>query len=370
MSPFPEYLAAIIRGDALSWNDVGVSTTELIQACMEQEVATLVHERIGKSFRECPEEVSVALGQSARAAAAVEILRQIEITAAIEALARAGIKPVMLKGTPIAYTSYRIPSARPRNDTDLIVREPDVEAARQVLAQLGYAPTPHCDDLFSQFEVQKRDALGIAHVFDVHWRISTQTAFATFLTYDELSAHAERVPALGNHARAAGRLHALLLACVHPVMHHQNIERLLWIYDIHLLASALRDADWGRFVELAREKRMTAVCARGLRLARTYFRATVADPAIAQLMAGNGNEPSAEYLEANRRWHDELVSSLGQLPGWRPRLLHLREVLFPSANYMLATYGLQRTLLAPALLPALYLHRNVNGAWKILIGRK
>ena len=48
----------------------------------------------------------------------------------------------------------------------------------------------------------------------------------------------------------------------------------------------------------------------------------------------------------------------------------LREVLLPSPAYMLGAYGLRGKPLAPLLLPALYVHRNVRGAWKIIAGKK
>ena len=115
-------------------------------------------------------------------------------------------------------------------DTDVLVREDDVQHVRRVLAARGYAATVHCDECFSQFEVQKPLAFGLKHVFDVHWKISTQPTFANLLTYDELIRDTVPVPALGVYPPRGprGPLHALLLACVHPVMHHQNVERVLW----------------------------------------------------------------------------------------------------------------------------------------------
>ena len=64
---------------------------------------------------------------------------------------------------------------------------------------------------------------------------------------------------------------ALLLACVHPVMHHRNVERVLWIYDVHLLASMLSAEELDELVWLARTKKVAGVCAHQLRLAQTAF---------------------------------------------------------------------------------------------------
>ena len=88
---------------------------------------------------------------------------------------------------------------------------------------------------------------------------------------------------------------------------------------------------------------------------------------IGQVTTGRPVEPSAAYLTPGRRWRHELVSSLGCL-GWRDRVRLLREVVLPRPRYMLGAYGVGRS--GVVLLPALYAHRAVCGAWKILAGRK
>jgi hypothetical protein len=208
----------------------------------------------------------------------------------------------------------------------------------------------------------------VAHAFDVHWKISTQPAFADALSYEELGAEAVAVPALGRNARAAGRLHALLIACMHPVMHHRNAERLLWIYDIHLLARGLAAADLARLAGMAREKGLAAVTASGLARAQARF-ATPLPEGFLDRLAGDGtDEPSAAYLRPNRRWTHDLVASVRALPRWRDRARFLSEVAFPSADYMLHAYGLPRS--ATPLVPFLYGRRILRGVLDMAAGRK
>jgi hypothetical protein len=213
------------------------------------------------------------------------------------------------------------------------------------------------------------DRWGVSQIFDVHWKVSTQSLFADLLTHDELIADAVPVPALGATARAAGPLHALLLACVHPVMHHRNLARLIWMYDIHLLASGLTDHDLERFADLAVAKGVGPICAHGLDLARSRFGTSIPD-GIASRLASAGNDALTEYLRPGRRWHHDFLSNLRGLRRWRDRLQFAREVLFPSADYMVASYQLRNRGLFLALLPALYLHRNIRGLWGVLAGRK
>jgi hypothetical protein len=204
----------------------------------------------------------------------------------------------------------------------------------------------------------------------VHWKISTQPVFADVSSFDELLDGAQPVPVLGPNARAAGPIDALLLACVHPVMHHRNVECGLWIYDIHLLAPRLTASDFDELARRAQQKKVTAICARGLRLAESVFGTTVPAGVVDALAAAGRSEPSAAYLAPERRWHHELVSSLRALPHAGDRVRLLREVLFPRPDYMLAVYGVAGKPLAPLLLPVLYLHRNLRGASRVLLGRK
>jgi hypothetical protein len=164
-------------------------------------------------------------------------------------------------------------------------------------------------------------------------------------------------------------VHALLLACIHPAMHHRNAEHLIWMYDIYLLASRLSDADIDRLVEVAVAKEVGAVCAHELARARSRFAFRLPDKAMVALASREG-EPSAAYLRPSRRWVDELISSMRGLPRWGDRVGLLREIAFPSRRYMLAAYGLAARPSRAAILPALYAHRILKGIQKIALGRK
>ena len=365
-------IAAFLRGDVTRWSDLALDAQTFLDLCREHEVEGLCFERLSKldSTAGWPRQVWEELSDAARTRAAEELLRKAEIRRVVAALADAGIRPILLKGTPLAYTVYDSPASRPRADTDVIVSGAEVEAARQVMRSLSYVETVQCHELLSQFEVQQCDRFGVIHAFDVHWSISTQPVFAGLLTYDALLLRAVAVPALGESAVAPCRVDALLLSCVHPAMHHRNDERLLWILDIHLLASGLSPAELDEFEALARMKKVVAICRRGLQQAQAVFGTLVAADLIGRLNRTAGPEPSAAYLASERRWHHETMASLRALPRLGDRARLVREVLLPSPGYMLGAYGLRDKPLGTWLLPALYVHRNVHGAWKILIGKK
>ena len=136
---------------------------------------------------------------------------------------------------------------------------------------------------FHNSKCRRSTAFGVCHVFDIHWKISTQAVFDGVLTYDEMLPRAQPAPGLGPHAMTAGAVDALLLACIHPVMHHRNEQRVLWIYDIHLLAGRLSAHQFAEFTRLARQKQVAGICAHQLRLAQTVFQTALPPGVIADL---------------------------------------------------------------------------------------
>ena len=369
-----DLFAAVLRGETIPWTAFAMREAEFVRACGDQHLSGLVYERVRTFPEECewPRSVRDALARGVRAQAAEELLREKELRSVADALAAESLSVIFLKGTALAYSVYDAPSSRPRIDTDLLVRRRDVNRIRNVMAGMGYTTPSYCDGdlLFCQFPVQKTTDAGIVHTFDCHWKISTQSLFADVLTFDEVDARAVALPRLGAHARGLAPIDALLLACIHPVMHHRNADSLTWLFDIHLLASSLSAQDLARFTEMAVVKQVSAICAHQLTAARTRLGTRIPDAAIREMTRNPKRESTAVYLRPNRRWFDELTSSLQGLPRWRDRLRLIREVVIPGHEYVLKAYGFERSLLGIALLPMLYLHRLLFGGWKLVAGRK
>ncbi len=362
-----ESIAMAIAGRPPAWRDVQATAEEVLASSVQHGLHGLLRDALRASAPDWPVSIRERLDLEARGEAAIELLRAREVSAALADLRDAQVEPIVFKGTALAYTIYRSPDQRPRNDTDVLVPSDRVAVAKAVLAARGYRETATCSGLFSQFEARKTDAFGLLHALDVHWAISTQPVFAGVLSHTELTAEAQPAPGLGPGARVPSRLHALLLACMHPVMHHRNDVHALWVHDIHLLASRCSTAELDRLIALARDKKVAAICAHQLDRARTLFGTRVPSEVLNALDVSG--EPSRGYL-APHRWHHELLFSIRSLPGVRRRWRHLREVFFPDPVYMFGAYGVEGSRFRGALLPALYIHRNLRGVWKILAGTK
>ena len=368
-TPWPDQ---VLRGEVPRWADLGCTIDEVIERCRALEITALLHDRLTRcgSASGWPDAVCDVLAREARATAARELVRAREIASILEAFAAQGVTPLLLKGAALAYTLYDSPASRPRIDTDLLIRHDQIAIARAVFAGCSYVEPPLTDGelVFCQFQMAKTDAFGISHVFDVHWRISMQTMFADLLTFEELDREAIAIPPLGPHARTASGVHALLLACVHPVMHHRNSSRTIWIYDIDRLVRSVSKEELLRFANLAVHKKVAEICV--TELEKTVKRLDTPVPAevIRILTSPRSAEPTAVYLRPNRRWHHELMWNVRARHGWTGRLRLLREVLFPNPRYMLTAYHLGPH--GAVLLPVLYVHRCAHGFFKILAGRK
>jgi hypothetical protein len=248
----------------------------------------------------------------------------------------------VFKGAALAHTHYPHPWLRPRLDTDILISPSRSVPAFAALETLGYRREPAISGelVISQAAFSRTDRFGVDHALDVHWRIANWQVVAAVLSHAEISARAVPVPALGPHARAAAPADALLLACLHRAAHHRDSEELLWIYDIHLLASGLSEAEWRHVTAVARRGAVTSLCARGIALAIDRFGTFVPGDVLRELEAQPGAppEPSAVYLSKHLRLVDGLLSDLRAL-STRQRARLVAEHLFPPAAYMRQRYG-------------------------------
>lgn len=307
-----------------------------------------------------PDGVRSTLNKSLRAETAGEVIVREELRRVIAALAEAGVQPLVFKGAQIAYTHYPRPWLRPRLDTDLLIRQDERRQADEALRGLGYCPgTDFSGELVThQFQYERQDRYGLTHIVDLHWKVANPHVFSDALHFDELDAEAIPMPVLGRAARGLSGRHALLLACLHRVAHHYNSDRLIWFYDIHLLATAMSADGREDVADLARETRLESVCASGITAALARFAPDIPQGWVERLRtSGQDPGPTAVFLQDRRTKLHILLSDLRALPGWRAKLRLIEQHLFPPVAYMRRAYAVSN----PSLLPFAYVHRIVSG---------
>jgi len=307
-----------------------------------------------------PQKILEACREEAIYQATIELARGHEIPRVLDALAVAGVKPLVLKGGALAYSHYPSPALRPRADTDILIPPVLAKQAEETLARLGYEQSQGITgDLISyQASWSRSDHMGATHGLDVHWRINNSQILAKVLSYGELEPRSTPLPAMGPNAYALAPVDALLLACIHRTG-HANVayyvgdipyvggDRLIWLYDIHLLISAMSRTELHEFAALAASKRIKAICFDAVMRSSQYFATSIPAEVLAALTPSGRMEPSARYLSGGRL--RQMLGDFLALESWGERARWVRELACPSEAYMRSKYPDAATTWLPLL---------------------
>ena len=310
-----------------------------------------------------------ALREAALSFAAWDMRHRALVAAALQALHEAGVPVIVMKGTALACSHYADPALRTRADTDLLVPEESQDHVTRTLEACGFARERGVPTYQSTFT--HHAAGGAAHSLDVHWRINNSELLSQLFTHEALWRSSVALPRLSDIARRPRDVDCLLIACMHRATHrhyayrvdgeaHHDPDRLIWFYDMHLLAMAFDAAAWTEFTDAARSKGLASVALEALRLTREFLGTPIPAHVLERLDVEPWRERAARYLDSrslSRTWMD-----LSAMPSWSRRWRWIRERCFPPADYMHAKYPLARI----DCLPCLYARRAMAGVWKRL----
>lgn len=366
-TPEADLQARVLRGEAVHWPAGAAAGFErrFLGACAAEGIAALVHHCLRSTCTKSdwPADVREALARAARMQSAEDMLRERELISVLAAFADADIDTLLLKGAALAHSHYPEPALRTRCDTDVLIRPADRIAAKDLLVRLGYQSRNEISgSLVSYQECHAKQEGPLHHVIDLHWQINNGQVFAHALTFDEARVRSVPVPQLGAPARTLCPPHALLLACMHRAAHlgadGAEGNRLLWLYDIHLIAGVMTADGWREFAQLCVAKKMRGISRDALAATQQTFATAFPAEVIESLARAGPREISATYLDRDRV--ELLVTDLRALRTWGSRAILLREILFPPAKYVLAKYRARSRL----LLPWWYVRRAAEGMWK------
>jgi hypothetical protein len=336
-----EPLQAALRGESAAWPELS-----------DEDVRTLAGHGVTRLvYAAQPIE---ALRPAAIRAAAIEPSRAADLQNLLGELAARGIDVLITKGTALAYDVYRAPELRPRGDVDLLVSHADADRAVAACRELGFASKLTSGD---EHAVRQVTLTRNGHEYDLHWDIANSPLFAPALQFDALLAESIALPRLGPHARGLSHVDALLLACIHRVAHHHDVERLIWLVDIVLLRERMSREEQARFWRRAAEARVVGVCVRSCELADEWWSGGLQPAEFLSHEELTRDEPSRAFLQDDLRYGDVMLANLRALP-WPARLQRLWQLAFPPRAFMRATFG-------AGLLPWLYAKRGARGVGRL-----
>lgn len=266
--------------------------------------------------------------------------QSVEEARVVGALHRAGCRVLVLKGALLGSTIYPEDCPRVRVDLDLLVEAAALDDVRAALAELGYGrshpshggPPPHQE----QWETHLDD---VGFAIDVHWDLNEHPALRHVFTFDELWSASVALPRLHPDARGLGRVHAILHAAMHYFGHSRGVPRpLQWLLDVDLLWRAMDEIERRLASSLAAERGIASLLAGILGASRSAFRTPVAEESLARLDQAGRAERVARLLKPHRSLLRDASFAIACEPDWRSRLVHLRALLLPPADYMRRKY--------------------------------
>ena len=356
-----EYLASLLRGEACAADSLAANDAErLLSAAREHDVVALVADRLAV-VDQSSATLRRAFREESQRLAASDLAAEIELRRLLNALDAHGVQALVIKGSHLAYSHYTRPDLRARIDSDVLVGRTERDSATRVLGGLGYVPDAKPSGELTatqQLHALTRHGADV-HLVDLHWRLASPQVFAHVLGFDELLSTSQPIPSLTPRARGPSNVHALLIACMHQVAHHNDEpHKLKWTYDVHVVASRLDAREWDSFLTIAAERGVAAVCREGLAQAVRWLHTQVPASVLTDArLVSHGPERTAEYLRP-RAQARVVLDDLRALATWSERSRLVREHLFPSRDYMRSVYAPSSRM----PLPAMYVLRALRGA--------
>ncbi len=358
------WLAATLRGEmpCFDASELG-SVDEVLAAASEHGVTVLLHEQIklNQDKTAYPESLLDRLAEIELNEIAAELFRLAEARVALACLKRAEVPVLVLKGTALAYGLYAKPYLRPRIDVDILLQDAvAAEAAGKALETIGYVcqtmmPKPEKNAISFEVPYLRTSKHGTGNAMDVHWALANNALYGSRFSNAELLADARELPMLGPMAKGLSLIHAMAHACVHRVAHikYGEGDKLIWLYDMHLLAARFTQQDWQAFLVLAEKRQLAGAFYSGLEETVKVFHTKMPANVLPELFALSkqesfdvGRAASSVYFD----WHNLKWMTNGQRWFW------FLQTFFPPVEYMMKRDGLK----SRAQLPWAYIKRIIG----------
>lgn len=298
------------------------------------------------------------------ASAGYNLLLLGEMERILQAFDSAGIQTVALKGAALAGWLYPEAALRPMIDLDLLVRQNNLEESIRIIEGLGYRKQKVTYHVMFYGGPHKRLTL------ELHWQVGSEERHETAAVTEWFWGQAAYQEQRGWVFSPAASL--LYLAGHLIYQHGESSPRLIWFYDIYLLAKkSSRELDWD---ELGRQAKalgwntalyhaLAGVQQRfGLELPESFLLALAGSLSPASRQSHPGLPAGVERSESA-----QIRQAIGSLE-WRTRLRLLAGLLFPSGEYLRWRYRPRPVWLWPLGYPRRW-WEMLRDEWEMLSGR-
>lgn len=349
----------LFRGRETVWPRVEPDEVErFIASTGGHGIHPLLHER-SRFLLDAPAEVVARFRESALIEAALDVLRTESLKTVLAALDADRIPALVFKGSALAWSHYASSALRPRADHDLLVHRGDLDRAGSAVESAGFrrATSLEGETVFAQHAFMGSLGGAVPFAIDLHWRPVNLEGVSRAIETEELFEGARPVRCGDFQLLAPRPVYAMVLASIHRAAHHFATDRLVWLYDLHLLFEGLGPDEESELWRLAREREVSGLCADALNRAADWFGTRPPGSGSWPLEVARGERASA-LLRPGRTRFDDFRFAWSSSSSWTWRMRYLREQLFPSKRYMVRRYGPSSGLVTRWR----YLARIVRGA--------
>ncbi len=327
-------LGALLRawpGAPVLQAPVGADALELVRAAVRHGLAGFTGHAVAQAGWELPEDARALLRHEALAGAAQGLRVKALLVKSLDALAGAGVVPVLLKGYGLARRLYPDALQRATTDVDLLVARGEVDASVRALTALGLAARAGDGARHGEEDSHHLELAGPAGLVELHFR--ALAGWGGALEGDALLARAVEGEVEGRRVRWLRPEDEAVYLALHAGNH--LLQRLAWLFDLKLLA--LQGLPWERVVEEARGTGVPHLVWYGWEAARRLLDAPVPPEVLAALAPPRWQRALAgRFFSDGRLLGAELDASK---PAWVAAKLLLAPRAGPMARYTLRRLG-------------------------------
>jgi hypothetical protein len=204
--------------------------------------------------------------------AAFEVITEGELLHILQLFEAEHILAVPFKGPVLAAVLYRDLALREFTDLDILIREPDIPKAREILSNQGYRSSMASGVITPDVNVDELHSALTGISVELHWQFSPRR-FVSSLAAEHVWNGIEPIVILGRQVWSFSSQDMFLFLAVHGGKH--SWSSLKWLCDLAEFIRSNPELDWPRLFKRAEALGAARTCRLGIYLAAELMQAEV-----------------------------------------------------------------------------------------------
>ncbi|MFQ5519561.1 MAG: nucleotidyltransferase family protein [Mariprofundus sp.] len=303
-----------------------IADADLMSVAYHEGMNGILWQKIISSER-VEAEYSAVLSEQVHALQLRYLRMQHTCASVLSSLNHADIIAMLMRGISLTESLYGKQSAlRPISDMDLLIDVRQMSDAKQVLWDIGFRPDRKYSHIYYRGDISidlHHEPLGIERI--------TMWKYLTPLRMDDFVKYAQEGVLAGEPALLLQPRINLPYLCFHALKH--SFERLVWLYDIALLANRVAEDDqWDTVLDGIHEYRLERPCFYALAYVKAHLDASVPADILEKIKPDMG---VVERSLFRRHMNHEVIPFLAErlfarmMPDFKHRMAFWRETIYP-----------------------------------------